>query len=163
MNPAKLPSERIPIIYLIILGFSIGWGGMVYTFISAMCLWVWFNRALPRVDSELVLTASVMGGKLVALLISMLLQPQLQGLESCLETPAVAGMAILLLFTQRRWLAFILVVYLAVYVFLGIRYALLHLAKGDHPEHQLANVPLSIILLFLLVRWLRKEPGDNRG
>ena len=149
-------------LYWTILGIALGWGGMFYTFVSVLGIYLLLTRLRPGARFELMIVASAFGGMAVVQVFHTILRPNLFSLDHLLEPIVVAGLAIVLLFTQKRVWAWCLIVYSTVIGVLSLYVALHHLSKESRPQFQFANAVISAILIWLLVCWLHKQsPNDS--
>ena len=108
---------------------------------------------------ELLLVASVCGGKAVCQILHILiLNPNLYRLSRTLEFVAIAVFGIVLLITQMRILAGFLVVYFAFMVVLLLWSEFLHFPKAPQSRLLFSDVIIDSLMAWLLVQWL----GNNK-
>ena len=159
MNQSQPQTDKLAILYWMILGFmfAMGRSGTFYPFISVLGMYLLLTCVRPGARFELVLVASVCGGEaIVQGLQILILHPNLYNLDSILEPVIAAVVAIALLVSQKRMLAWCLVIY---FVFMGVLLlwaALLHLPKETRPQFQLVDAAVNGLMAWLLVQWLQK-------
>lgn len=140
-----------------ILGIMLGLGGMFYTFIFVLVMYLLLVRIRPGIRFELLLVASVCGGKAIVqgweILVS---HPNLFNSDRILEPVIAAALAIALLVSQKRILAWCLVIYTAFLGVLLLWSALFHIPKESRTQFQFVNAVINGLLAWLLVQWLRK-------
>jgi hypothetical protein len=146
-----------PVIYWAILGIALGAGGMSYTFFAILGINLLLACVLPPSDFELMLVASVCCARAVVQCLQLLLlHPNLFSVERILEPVFVAVLASILLTTQKRVLAWCLIVYAAIMAGLLLQLVILHFPKVARPQLQLATAAINGLLVWLLVCWLQK-------
>ncbi|MGA2241510.1 MAG: hypothetical protein ABSH11_05675 [Verrucomicrobiota bacterium] len=162
MNQSQPQINKLAMLYWTILGIALGWGGMFYTFVSVLGIYLLLTRLRPGARFELMIVASAFSGMAVVQVFHTILRPNLFSIDHLLEPIVVAGLAIVLLFNPKRVWAWCLIVYSTVIGVLSLYVALHHLSKESRPQFQFANAVISAILIWLLVCWLHKQsPNDS--
>jgi hypothetical protein len=157
MNQEQPPTNRLPIVYWIIIGFALGAMDRLYAVPITVGLYFLLKHLRPKAGYELLTVASVFTGMALTQILHKLLFPDLFPFYRLSEPVAVAVMALALLCTQRRGWAWILIIYSALFgVFLLLSLPF-HYPKNMRPQIQFVYAAVYLTMLWLLVRWLRKQ------
>jgi hypothetical protein len=164
MNQSQPQINKLEMLYWIILGIALGRGSMFYTFVSILGIFLLLTRVRSNAHFGVLLVASVCGGKAIIQGWEILvLHPNQFNFDRILEPIIAAAFAIALLVTQKRALAWCLIVYSALIGVLLLWSALTHNPRESRPQVQFSNAVINGLLTWLLVCWLRKQrPNDSK-
>ena len=157
MNQEKLTADRLPMICWIIIGFAIGAMDTFYTAPIVVGLYFLLKHLRPKASYELLTVTSVFIGLALTQILQKLLFPDLFPFYRLSEPVAVAGIALALLCTQKRGWAWALIIYSAFFGVLLLCTLPFHYPKNMRPKFQIICAVVDLTILWLLVRWLRKQ------
>jgi hypothetical protein len=157
MNQEQPPTNRLPIVCWIIIGFALGVIDRFYTIPITVGLYFLLKHLRPKAGYELLTVASVFTGMALTQILKRLLFPDLFPFYRLLEPVVVAGVALALLCTQKRGWAWVLIVYSSLFGVLLLLSLPFYYPKNMRPQFQFICAVINLTMLWLLVRWLRKQ------
>jgi len=144
-----------------IVGAALRMGGVQYGFSCVIIMFFLLAAAGRCAVSELLIVASVCGGKVLCegmhLLILDATNPSMYRLSLILEPVAVAVIAIALLITHKPALTWCLITYSALMFVLLLWLELFHRPTSSRSRVAYSDAIISVLFVGLLVRWLRNN------
>jgi hypothetical protein len=155
--------SRPPIEYWILLGIALRASGLTCHLLFIVVLYFLFKHWQPFAGfSLLTLTSIFVGMGFAKIYYLLILYPQNYSTLRFFEPLIVAFTAGALLFTRRRGLAWLLVVYSALGVLIFFLGAVYHFPRKASPQALFFAATLSFIELWLLTTWIRSQPPVAR-
>jgi peptidoglycan/LPS O-acetylase OafA/YrhL len=149
----------------VILGIAVRMLALQYSFLCVLVMLVVLSRFGRDTGFELLLVASVCSGLAMCHLLNLLNQSAggltLYRFSSTLEPIAVGSLAVLLLVTRRRLLAWVLTGYSSLMVILILSSKLFHVPRLPGSTRGTGYAVIYCLMACLLVRWLQNETGEN--
>ena len=161
-NPLK---SKALILCWFIVGFTFAIGHMRVAFMVSLAFYLLLGLMRPGAEPELILLASELGGQAIVSVFVIFTNIIPYSVDRLWEPVVVAGVALALLFTRLKALAWILIAYLsfmATLIFddLFVKHVSIHTQRAD-----IAAIIRHAILLFCLFLWFRRKAGamDKTG
>ena len=149
----------------VIVGIALRMLALQYSFLCVLVMLVVLSRLGRDTGFELLLVASVCSGltmcRLLNLLNSFAGDLTFYRFSLTLEPIAVASLAVSLLITRRRLLAWVLVGYSSLMVILFLSSKLFHVPRLPGSRRGTGYAVIYCLIACLLVRWLQNETGGK--
>jgi hypothetical protein len=160
MKQNQQTRTSLPFEYWAISGIALSASGMFYYLIFIVGLYFLFKRIRPSAGFPLLTVTSIFVGISIPRIYALLVLESDSPRFGRMAEPAIIGLvAVALFFTQKRGLAWVLVVYSAFFGLASLVWAVFH---GSNSAHAKASVVISIISfveLWLLLNWIRYKPA----
>lgn len=148
-----------PIEYWLVLGIALRASGLTYHILFIVVLYFLFKHWQPLAGFALLTLTSIFVGLAFSTFYSLLIShPETFNMTRFLEPVIVTFMAVALLFTRKRGLAWALIVYSTLSCIVYFLCSVYHFPRAASPRALFVVAIFSFVQLWLLSTWMRSQP-----